>query len=113
MNAEQLREERLRLRLTQEELATLLGVHQRTISEWERGAVTIRHQVILERAMHDVAREIGRGPGLRTASGEPYDPAKLAEVIRNLAQDDWPQEEQEASLRELMDALGVEPKEML
>lgn len=59
MNAEQLREERLRLRLSQDELATLLGVRQRTISEWERREVTIRHEVMLERAMRDIARELG------------------------------------------------------
>ena len=52
-----MRQERERLGFSQRELAELLGVRQATVSEWERGAVTIRHEVLLERAMRDIARE--------------------------------------------------------
>lgn len=58
MNSEELRRERKRLGLSQQELADLLDVQQRTISEWERGKVTIRHETILARALRDVAREL-------------------------------------------------------
>lgn len=62
MDAEQLRAERKRLGLTQQQLADLLDVRQRTISEWERGEVTIRHQQILALALEAIAMRKGVEP---------------------------------------------------
>lgn len=58
-----MRMKRNALGLSQMELAKLLGVYQRTISEWESGHVVIRHPMILYRALLHIAEE--RGVGLR------------------------------------------------
>lgn len=68
MNGEQLRQEREQLGLSQQRLADLLDVRQSTISEWEKGKVTIRHERILELAMREVARAL-----LRVEPKEPGD----------------------------------------
>lgn len=62
MDAERLRAERKRLGLTQQQLADLLDVRQRTISEWEREEVTIRHQQILALALEAIASRMGVEP---------------------------------------------------
>lgn len=62
MDAERLRAERKRLGLTQQQLADLLDVRQRTISEWEREEVTIRHQQILALALEAIAMRMGVEP---------------------------------------------------
>jgi transcriptional regulator with XRE-family HTH domain len=62
MNGLDLKLKRIALGLGQTELAKLLGVYQRTISEWESGRVVIRHPVILDRALRNIASELGVEP---------------------------------------------------
>jgi len=62
MDGLSLRLRRTELGLGQKELAELLGVYQRTISEWESGRVVIRHPIILERALRQIASELGVEP---------------------------------------------------
>lgn len=57
-NGANLRIRRRALGLTQTELAARLGVQQRTVSEWETGAVSIQHARMLFRALNDVADEL-------------------------------------------------------
>ena len=60
MDGHTLKVERVKLGLSQVELAERLGVTQNTMSRWESGAVAIRHRVIMERALRDVAVELER-----------------------------------------------------
>lgn len=60
MDGHTLKIERVKLGLSQVELAERLGVTQNTISRWESGGVTIRHQIIMQRALRDLAGELAR-----------------------------------------------------
>ena len=51
MDGHELKVRRVRLRMSQLQLARRLGVNQETISRWETGEVKIRHPVILLLAM--------------------------------------------------------------
>ena len=45
MTAAEVRRVRMRLRLTQAQLAAKLGVHEMTVSRWERGTVNVPEPV--------------------------------------------------------------------
>ena len=53
---EALRNRRVRLGLSQSELARLLGVHPNVLARWERGELTIAHPRILDLALTELAR---------------------------------------------------------
>jgi transcriptional regulator with XRE-family HTH domain len=67
MTPENLRDIRLRLHLTQAQLALLLGVHSVTISDWERSAVQIRphHEALLKGFLMAVERQPAIGREIR------------------------------------------------
>lgn len=54
--AKVLRETRLRLGLSQEEIAKLLGATQTTVSRWEIGLTKIRHERMLRLALESLRR---------------------------------------------------------
>lgn len=60
MNGEELRQRREQLRLTQTELANVLGVYQATVSAWETGERNIRHPRMLDLALLAIAHGLDR-----------------------------------------------------
>ena len=56
ITGEQLREERSRLRMTQEELAEELGVSRVTLNRWERETMAIQQQRMLILALESIKR---------------------------------------------------------
>lgn len=79
VNGAQIREARERAGLTQQELATRLGVTLRTIGNWERGATVPKNRQAAIRAF--LAPRDAPEPGLHSAS----DAELLAEIARRFA----------------------------
>lgn len=57
-NGDNLRKRRIRLGLTQADLAGRLDVPSDTIAKWERGVIQARHWRMVFRALNDIADEL-------------------------------------------------------
>lgn len=57
-HGDDLRKRRVRLGLSQAELAARLDIPANTIARWERGEVPVRHWRMLFRALNDLADEL-------------------------------------------------------
>src|SRR5262249_52928163 len=82
INAAQLKDRRRALGLTQQELASALGVTSNTVARWERGEREIGQPQLVEIAIERLEQHAARsspppGPYLRATSGLPLAPNPL------------------------------------
>lgn len=59
MTGSDLRVARVRLALTQQQFAALLGVTRNTVARWERGELTIKNPTLLAARVEQLLREHG------------------------------------------------------
>jgi non-specific serine/threonine protein kinase len=69
MLAKDLREQRLRLRMSQAALASALGVARNTIARWERNELEIQHPELIQMALDRIATEQHRAANEKSRSG--------------------------------------------
>ncbi|WP_162458260.1 helix-turn-helix domain-containing protein [Pseudactinotalea terrae] len=84
LQGEGIRRARERAQLTQEQLASLLGVSARTIGNWERDETVPRNRAAAVQAA--LGLDETEGPTLRSAS----DAELLGEIARRMSQRSFP-----------------------